>query len=390
MRRHIIGKREDPYLHCTICGSEVLLREPEVIKERADWVALCKKRGKAKSRSIIVTSAEVEATDFKKHVFGWMHLYRAILDEPATGRVYLSGIDHGSLIDWYPGPVPTDPDRARLSGFVRKESRWNVDFHMVNLFEPDRNREAGRRIGFPAHPHCWLLVDRVIGFAKVLPNLRAYTQAVMAFWPANEGDWDPPTQHLPGTDSCFEQGVFGRREDVTPHFNSEDEAENYFYRLDTKGMRDEELEHALGSPLRTPDIQELMQVATRPRPRTEKVVSRLPVELALMIVDLIWCGRPLCQERIDDTRNTLEAFQWTLPDSYWKKRCEPELVYEVGDLEASGKPVDWAVFCLGLEELMVDPHWFCVSGLRFRQRILRVLKGIKERFEEIVARNESG
>jgi DNA-directed RNA polymerase subunit RPC12/RpoP len=84
MRRHIIGKQEDPYLHCTICGSEVLLREPDVIKERADWVALCKKRGKAKSRSTIVPSTEVEATDFKKHVFGWMHLYRASRFHPAT------------------------------------------------------------------------------------------------------------------------------------------------------------------------------------------------------------------------------------------------------------------------------------------------------------------
>ncbi|KAL2863964.1 uncharacterized protein BJX67DRAFT_384144 [Aspergillus lucknowensis] len=111
-----------------------------------------------------------------------------------------------------------------------------------------------------------------------------------------------------------------------------------------------------------------------------------PVEIALMIINQIQYGSSLSQERIRDTRSALEAFQWTLRDSYWIKRCEPELVYEVGDLVASGKSVDSAEFCLGPEELMVEPHWFCNSGLECRKRILRLLRGIKARFDEIVER----
>ncbi|KAL5335053.1 hypothetical protein BJX70DRAFT_401942 [Aspergillus crustosus] len=72
----------------------------------------------------------------------------------------------------------------------------------------------------------------------------------------------------------------------------------------------------------------------------EAPICRLPLEIALLIVDTIYMSRVFCRERINDSRSFLKATGWVLPKSSWVSRCMPKLVFEVQDLVDSGQDVD--------------------------------------------------
>ncbi|GAB1191758.1 hypothetical protein APSETT444_000940 [Aspergillus pseudonomiae] len=146
--------------------------------------------------------------------------------------------------------------------------------------------------------------------------------------------------------------------------------------------------HVTGSPLRIPGIQKLIAEATREctevHLRGHSAIVDLPLDIAILIVDLIYGSRPRSMERLIDTRNLLEAFQWKLPETYWKTRCDYWLVFEMDDLIREKRAAKWSRFCLGLEELLLERGWYCNSGLRTRQRALTSLGGIKEHFLNMI------
>ncbi|KAL4923932.1 uncharacterized protein BDV17DRAFT_295933 [Aspergillus undulatus] len=127
--------------------------------------------------SITVPTAQVEDEYYpKKGRVDRLPYHRAILDEPVSKRIALSEIAYGSLSKSRPRPVSIEPLRARVSNACGQvEDRWNATFHMANLFGPDRNREAGRRIGYPMHTDCWQLACRETGEVELKGNLRAFT-----------------------------------------------------------------------------------------------------------------------------------------------------------------------------------------------------------------------
>ncbi|KAL4902979.1 hypothetical protein BDW74DRAFT_180271 [Aspergillus multicolor] len=383
----------EPTFACIICGGIIPPYNAKALSGRADWI-----NKRKKDTSLIVRSTEVEELGFPKdHRAGWLCFWRAIIDDPETNNLTISGICNGARIGCYPEPVPTDPNRARIYGNVRNKSRWNTFFHMANLFKTDEHREAGRTVGYPVHAHCWLLVDRMIGTPRVQQNLRAFVDAVKWFWRQNKQEWAIWPSHSAGTagEGCFEleQGYpWGIRECAC---RSVLEA---WCGTMPKGSRrrsrravDYRTEHQSGSPLRVPDLQELMVRVTCvdragssldevQRSMRSSPLPSLPTDIALLIVDEVLRGRPPCKGQLDDTRNLLEALHWELPRSYWIGRCGPELAFEVEDLCALGQRVDWAGFYLGLAELKLDPHWFCNSGLNYRRRILKSLGAIREKF----------
>ncbi|KAL1855561.1 hypothetical protein Plec18167_004100 [Paecilomyces lecythidis] len=261
---------------------------------------------------------------------------------------------------------------------------------MANLFEPDWNRGAGERVGYPIHVHCWLLLDRFIAHAVIKQNLRLFIQVVEKFWKANKEEWGLWVLHVPGgsppdLDDCYEKGMHWlKRQLDAPR------------PMDRGGFYDEDsrTSHWPGNPLRIPDIQELIERVTRShidvlrlneqKPRCPAKAADLPLEIAVTIIDLIYQSQPHSLERIEDTRNILVAFGWTLPNTYWQSRCNPRLVFEVDDLIREGRVIDWAEFCLGLEELLLDEDWYCNSGLNNRGRTLKLFEGIKERFDKAI------
>jgi hypothetical protein len=267
-----------------------------------------------------------------------------------------------------PAPIMIDSDKALVfPGPKWKCQRWNIDFHMANLFDADRNRENGELIGYPMHPHCWLLVDRFLGHGVVKQDLRAFIQAIEIYWRADRTLWAPDLIHDTYEYPCYDNAAPSIKQNC-PRY-----ATGTSYRA-----------HVSSSPLIIHDIQTLIARATQEHEKTlgravklRSIVADIPVEIIMIIIDTIYQSRPPCHERIEDTRNVLEAFQWKLPDSYWQRRCNPTLVFEVQDVLKAGTQIDWVYFCLGLHELFLQEDWYCNSGLFFRGRILYLIECIR-------------
>lgn len=119
-------------------------------------------------------------------------------------------------------------------------------------------------------------------------------------------------------------------------------------------------------------------------------ITRVPLDIAVLIIDEIYYEKGYDRARVQDTRNLLRAFSWTLPDSYWIARCRGHMPVEVDMLHEAGSVADWAAFCLGLEELMLTCHWYCSSGLALRARIFEVLDFVKEVFFQRLQFAEDG
>ncbi|KAJ9232073.1 hypothetical protein DTO166G5_6401 [Paecilomyces variotii] len=195
----------------------------------------------------------------------------------------------------------------------------------------------------------------------------------------------------PDIDDCYENGVYWLKRQSDP----------------TKPMKirgrhgDEEpgTTHWPANPLRILDIQKLIERVTQShdtvmkpdirKPRRLAKAADLPLDIAVVIINIIYKSQPHSRERIEDTRNILDAFEWKLPNAYWQSRCNPELVFEVGDLIRAEHVVDWANFCLGLEELLLDKDWYCNSGLNNRGRTLKLIAAIKKRFDKAI-KQENG
>lgn len=261
-----------------------------------------------------------------------------------------------------------DSDKALiLPGPTMASQRWNIDFHMANLFGTDWNREKSLLIGYIMHPHCWLLVDRFPGHGVVKQDLRAFIQVIEIFWRTERTLWMPVLIHGTSEYSCYDHAAPWIKHNC-PRYGA-----GNFNRT-----------HMSSSPIIIRDIQTLITVATNEhgKPlgqgvRWHSIVANVPVEVIMIIIDTIYESRPPCPERIQDTRNVLEAFQWKLPDSYCPWRCNPSLLFEAQDAIKAGTQIDWVYFCLGLHELLLQEDWYCNSGLYFRGRILYLVESIE-------------
>lgn len=295
-----------------------------------------------------------------------------VLDDPKRGRLTISGISPHIIMEArkekHPAPIMTDPEKAVFfPGPLTAHPKWTVKFHMANLFETDWNRENGERVGYTMHPHCWLLVDRFLGHDIVKQDLRAFVQAIETYWRADRTLWMPDLRHPTREYPCYDNAAPWIRQNCPPCSAMP---------LDRS--------HVSASPLIIRDIQSLSTRATAEHEKSlghaaklRATVANVPAEIIKTIIDTIWQSRPPCRERIHDVRSVMEAFQWRLPDSYWRSRCSPDLVFEVQDLVKAGTHIDWAYFCLGLHELLLQEDWYCNSGLYFRGRILHLVECIK-------------
>ncbi|KAL3454263.1 hypothetical protein BJX65DRAFT_302048 [Aspergillus insuetus] len=359
------------YPHCVICGCPVLRDKFSHHEMRPDW---SREIGNRRGRCAYTSTADVEATDLSEKRLLWSAWYRALLLNPKLNGTHLSGLACGANREYAP-VVPTDSSRARLSGRPKHDNDWNTEFYPTPLFQGESATEwEGKQYGYAMHAHCWLLLER---------NLEVFCIALRILWNFREYtfNWQVLLKH--GTNNeCFDQGIFGVRK---MEFVGGDRS--------TGGHPDRSSEwplepwHTSGSPYAVREIQTVISNATQsaatriPKARlcrkppfttaqSQSLVTQLPLDIILEILDVIYYSSPPCFARINDTRNILEAFHWHVPDTYWIKRCNPYLIIEVKDLRASGTPVHWANLCLGIEGLFIDPNWYCQSGLRKRKEIL--------------------
>lgn len=147
----------------------------------------------------------------------------------------------------------------------------------------------------------------------------------------------------------------------------------------------------VSGPFMIPDIRRLIPEATQVHEKNRRqnvplnsIVAHIPLEIRIIIVDMIYQSPPTCYGRVHDTPNILEAFQWRMPISYWQKLCNPTLIFEVQDIIEAGTPIHWAYFCHGLHELLLQEDWYCNSGLYVRGRIPHLTERLKECLSESV------
>ncbi|PWY92835.1 hypothetical protein BO70DRAFT_425494 [Aspergillus heteromorphus CBS 117.55] len=355
----------------------------EVLNERVDWRLECSRK-----EGLIIPAAEFERTEFVKHPYLWYYFFRVILHDPITETFHISGIRPSPLTPEYHYHVLTDFKKARLVGNVEKEDLENRKFSVAEIFRPDRKRQEGKVIGFAVHAHCWLLVDQVIGHNIVERNLRAFTESVRRFWRSHYDGLVKNALPPHSYDCCIEYNL------------------NNLY--PTKIVREYnpwwtwgvhiQRSHRPGNPFRIPEIQQLIAKVTKCpsgkkglRPgRYLPPISDLPLDIALNIMDYIYADRPLCWERLDDVRNSLEVLQWKLPVSYWVPRCNSDIFFEVDTLVKAGHEVDWEALCLGMEELVLDREWCCTSGLNYRCLVLNILRDLHEELVLKLCHNAHG
>ncbi|KAG2414037.1 hypothetical protein HFD88_003228 [Aspergillus terreus] len=324
-----------------------------------------------------VPSMLLEQTSFEKTPTLWSSYYRTILDDPRKDHQSISGICSNDSIYGRPAAfrpfryIPPDPQTARILGTARGSNKASISFCMATMFEPDLNREMGRRIGYPVHVHCWMLMDRVIGHDAVKEHLSVFIEALHNFWSTRSDIWGIDLVHEPEESPCYDEG------------------DQYWLRRHR--IRDPPLRwlpkvHGPGNPVHIQGMEALIARATQtsdsdadaqPQRRYGSIFANVPLEIVEYMVDVILETQPNSEGAPDDIRNMLEAFQWKLPGSYWRSRCPVNLLFELDDLSQKGATVNWGEVWFELEQLLFRREWYCESGLKNRGRTLKMLYDLK-------------
>lgn len=124
------------------------------------------------------------------------------------------------------------------------------------------------------------------------------------------------------------------------------------------------------NPLIVPEVQKAIDSAMKTKEkRMQSRRSLVPLEVAIMIAE--WtCPINYTPADVKNTRNMLSAWQWKLPDWFWKRRLKEDIFIELKLLEESNYPVDWQALWLDLMGLVSDREWYFYSGLPNRDRVL--------------------
>lgn len=96
-------------------------------------------------------------------------------------------------------------------------------------------------------------------------------------------------------------------------------------------------------------------------------VTQLPCDILFLVLDNL--------SRRADIRNAIMAFNWKVPDVYWKARVPTDIIFELEGQHLSDD-FDWKCFGMGIVGLLEQPN------LRNRQRVLRLVDEIRRRFWE--------
>lgn len=283
-----------------------------------------------------------------------------------------------------PPHLPRDPQKARIGSCrIIPEASSCTDFWIADVLHPENNRTAPlEQIGYCVHPHCWILVGRIIGLELIQANLKLFLIAVEQFWAKNTELWDRIPLKRVGFEPDSDRDPDRDPEDYPSETESEALSESE--RECDPEFRDRHKLPIWENPTIVPRIQEIIEQAMQSRPESRlqrtpsSLVSHVPLDIAIQIVE---CSK---LAGIKDTRNMLAAFGWRLPDSYWKSRCKMDLIFEYADLHKTNCPVDWQLIGLATEELMEDPGWERNTGLGTRRWIFGHLKQIKTIFLDLI------
>lgn len=154
------------------------------------------------------------------------------------------------------------------------------------------------------------------------------------------------------------------------------------------------LTNTMADPYHIPEISRVISSSVSSSlfttaPQRPEPLCDVPQEVIILMVencyDLINEGKLA----VLDLRNMMYAFGWKLSDTFWKRRLDFSLIFELQQLQKrqnldQGLHVDWQRICLGIEALYTKQGWFDSSGLKNRARTYRIVGHIKKAFSEFV------
>lgn len=196
----------------------------------------------------------------------------------------------------------------------------------------------GKLLGFIIHAHCWVLFHQALGARPTDINLAKFIKSSRNHW---------RKEKLQGLEDC-----------------------NVGYVEPNQSLS--ELEFGCDiyqNPVVIPALQEVIT-----RANTGDSIyphfSKLPLEVIILISEWV-CPTDYDLDDVENIRNMLFAFQWNLPDWFWRRRLQEDLFFELDILRKSSSPVNWQMLGLGLMGLVSDRTWYTTRGLANRERILR-------------------
>jgi len=257
-----------------------------------------------------------------------------------------------------PIQFPNNPEIASIGGIAGLDScygKYDSDiftrFWVANMERQPSHYKGGLH-GFLIHAHCWVLLTKTIG-ATPIPTEIQVRKLVLS----SRKHWRDHKLH----------GLVDMR---TLCMLNKEVSLLYTYGCDI-----------YENP---PFIPALQEVITREKNRAWNAqirpgLNKFPMEINIMISEWV-CPVDYILKDIGDMRNLLLAFQWKLPDWFWKRRLKAKeyLFFELDVLRKSGSPVNWQILKLDLMSLYSDQGWYSRSGLANRERIFKNILAIKD------------
>ncbi|KAJ5187907.1 hypothetical protein N7449_010901 [Penicillium cf. viridicatum] len=348
------GKRVSSLPLCLLCAIPIVeawINEDrptrrEIDEEQERW----KTYDDSAKKHVLVPSAEVEKTILHKHPQIWKALYRG----SGSGGTGSTASPHRHA--------------ASQSSIEIGEFKELGAARVTSPEGPDPYWPPAERPGYLVHAHCWALFDQVIegGVARIEANLDVFVQAVQHFWQKDRLRHTHDYQ----VGWCIQHEIPSDSDSPGPSYC--EMKEDALHNLCTNCQ----------NPLFVLKFEEAIQ-RNRIRGKVHLQVGfgNFPLDLAILIIDTV-CPAKYTAIEVQNARNLLEAFQWTLPDGYWQKRCDSSLLFEVKKLKKTKAQVDWQALGLDLMSLLVEDEF--TSGLRNRERVLLFMGRIKRRFIELL------
>lgn len=303
----------------------------------------------------------VELVSFREYL-EWIELTCAVI-KVSDSKYRLTGINLMHRLDGF-FYFPNDPEIARIGGKADlgayhagdEKTRYDRD-----VFTGFRAASMGRQPphhkgnvhGFIIHAHCWALLNRVLG-ATLIPTeikLKKLVLSSRKYW---------RNQKLQKLDDWQLERCKADQALEPPYEHGCDIYQN---------------------PLVIPALQKIItcEKARAAKDRIRPGLSRLPMEIDILISEWV-CPVNCTLKETRDMRSMLLAFQWKLPDGFWRRRLNinEDLFFELNILRKSGSPVNWQILKLDLMGLHLDEEWYSRSGLPNRGRIIRNILAIKD------------
>ena len=253
----------------------------------------------------------------------------------------------------------------KCDGFIQQ-----IEFDVANLwtYNPDRLEFGQNPIGIPIHSCCWDILERHIGPCRGSHDLARLVDVLHKRWTGayffglgnsieiknNRKVWDAVLQSF-SRDGYQCYSVCDSDPVVTL----------------TNPTNREMSEHFIPRIKEFTRKKRLRSLRSRRFYNHSSAISgHLPLEIVYNILDYV---------HGTDTLLALEALEWQVPDSYWRRRMPQgvlsDLDIDLVELNPTAD-IDWPFLCLKAEELLDTSPSFLN-----RQRILRIVESVKRLVE---------